>query len=63
MSPVAAPKPRAAAMLSPVPGATEIPVVVFPIISFGEATLGSCTSFPKASFNKSFLYSLVCGDQ
>ena len=35
MSPVAAPNPRAAAMLSPVPGATEIPLVVCPIISFG----------------------------
>ena len=41
MSPVVAPNPNAAAMLSPVPGATAIPVVVLPIISFGEATLGS----------------------
>ena len=46
-------------MLSPLPGATEIPEVVSPIISFGFATRGSCTSLPKASFNKSFLYSLV----
>ena len=47
-SPAVTPRPSPPAMLSPVPGATAIPVGVWPTISAGPATRGSSSSWPMA---------------
>ncbi len=52
-SPVTAPSPSAAAMLSPVPGPSTAPAAVRPTGAAGAATGGSATSRPNASRSRS----------
>ena len=52
-SPGRAPRPSAAAMLSPVPGPRIVPVGVSPTIFCGEATSGTAISRPKARISRS----------
>ncbi len=55
-SPLSAPSPSAAAMLSPVPAASFIPSLVSPTIAFGSAISGTDKSLEKANLRISFLY-------
>jgi len=52
-SPGLAPSPSAAAMLSPVPGASTAPPVVSPGLAPGSSTAGTRASCPRASWSRS----------
>ncbi len=58
-APADTPRPRPAAMLSPVPAARATPAGVWPTISVGAATRGSSSSWPIARVTRSWRYSLA----
>ena len=62
-SPGSRPRPSAAPMLSPVPGASTAPVPVSPTTSAGWATRGSPGSWPSAAAATSGSQRLCAGEK
>ena len=61
--PDSSPRPRPAAMLSPVPGAIAMPSGVWPTTSAGSATRGRSIIRPSASSTRSSRYLPLAGSK